>query len=76
MFPFTELQRVLEDPQRIAETLKREHGTIVRQVFCYTRGRKTGKGITESGRSSAYRLCPVQRSDRECGHTSSADENL
>ena len=40
----------------MAETLKREQGIIVRHVFCYTKGKKTGKQITESGFNKAWRL--------------------
>jgi hypothetical protein len=56
LFPFTtDLRRVLEDQQAVAERLKRENGTIARYVFCYTKGKKTGKRITESGFNKAWR---------------------
>ncbi len=56
VFPLTsELRRVLEDQQQAAEQLKREHGTIVRHVFCYTTGQKAGQRITESGFNKAWR---------------------
>ena len=45
VFPLTtELRRVLEGQQVIAEMLKRERGLIVRHVFCYVTGAKAGKG--------------------------------
>ena len=48
VFPFTtDLRRVLEDQQRVAERLQRE-GTITRFVFCYPSGPKAGQRITES----------------------------
>ena len=44
VFPFTsELRRILEEQQAVAERLKRENGTIARYVFCYTMGQKTGQ---------------------------------
>jgi len=44
VFPFTsELLRVLEQQQKVAANLNREHGTIVRRVFCYIDGKKTGR---------------------------------
>jgi integrase len=56
VFPLTtELRRVLEDQQKIAEQLKRERGLIARHVFCYTIGEKAGKGITEGGFNKAWR---------------------
>jgi integrase len=56
VFPFTtELRRILDDQQHVAHTLARETGTIVRHVFCYTKGQKTGNGITESGFNKAWR---------------------
>jgi integrase len=60
VFPFTSaLRRVLEDQQKVAETLKREQGTIARYVFCYTIGKKTGQRITESGFNKAWRKAGV-----------------
>jgi hypothetical protein len=41
--------------QQVAHIIARETGTIVRHVFCYTKGQKTGKGITESGFNKAWR---------------------
>jgi integrase len=59
-FPFTtELRRVLEDQQKMADTLKREQGLIVRHVFCYTKGQKIGKRITESGFNKAWRVARI-----------------
>jgi integrase len=56
VFPFTtELRRILDAQQQVAHTIARETGTIVRHVFCYTKGQKTGKGITESGFNKAWR---------------------
>jgi integrase len=61
VFPLTsELRRVLEDQQQAAEQLKREHGTIVRHVFCYTTGQKAGQRITESGFNKAWRKARVE----------------
>lgn len=35
VFPFTtQLRRVLDDQQQVAETFQQEHGTLVRYVFC------------------------------------------
>jgi integrase len=60
VFPFTtELRRILEDQQGVAATLKRGQGTIVRHVFCYTKGAKTGKAITESGFNKAWRKARI-----------------
>ena len=60
MFPFTaELRRVLEEQQAVADTLKREQGIIVRHVFCYTNGTKTGQQITESGFNKAWRKARI-----------------
>jgi hypothetical protein len=73
VFPFTSaLRRVLEDQQKVAETLKREQGTIARYVFCYTIGKKTGQRITESGFNKAWRKARVEagcpgRSAGPCG---------
>ena len=56
VFPITiELRRILDAQQEIAKTLKREHGTIPRHVFCYTKGVKAGQGITEGGYNKAWR---------------------
>ena len=44
-FPLTTaLRRVLEDQQMIAEQLKREHGIIARDVFCYVTDRRETDG--------------------------------
>ena len=43
----------------MAERLTREQGIIARYVFCYTRGQKTGKRITESGFHKAWRKARV-----------------
>src|SRR5881394_2056790 len=46
VFPLTsELRRILVGQQDVANTVARETGTIVRHVFCYTKGQKTGRGI-------------------------------
>ncbi|MDO8795071.1 MAG: site-specific integrase [Vicinamibacterales bacterium] len=59
-FPFTtELRRVFEDQQKVAESLKRE-GEIARFVFCYTVGKKAGKQITESGFNKAWRKARIE----------------
>jgi integrase len=64
VFPFTsELRRVLQDQQRLAETLTREPGTIARYVFCYATGQKTGQRMTESGFNKAWRKA---RTDAGC----------
>jgi integrase len=55
----TELRRVLEEQQKMAITLQRVEGTIVRHVFCYTAGAKAGKRITESGFNKAWRKARV-----------------
>ena len=61
VFPFTsELRRVLEDQQAVAERLNRENGAITRHVFCYTKGKKAGKQITESGFNKAWRKARVE----------------
>jgi integrase len=61
VFPFTSaLRRVLEDQQKLADTLKREQGIIARYVFCYTTGKKTGQRITESGFNKAWRKARVE----------------
>ena len=39
----------------MAETLKRERGLIARHVFCYVKGEKAGKGLTEGGFNKAWR---------------------
>jgi integrase len=60
VFPFTSaLRRVLEDQQKVADTLKREQGIIARYVFCYTTGQKAGQRITESGFNKAWRKARV-----------------
>ena len=60
VFPFTtELRRVLEDQQKVADQLKRE-GTISPFVFCYTKGKKAGQRITESGFNKAWRKARVE----------------
>jgi integrase len=59
VFPFTsELRRVLEDQQHIADT-RTQQGIIARHVFCYATGEKTGKGITEGGFNKAWRKARV-----------------
>lgn len=59
VFPFTsELRRVFEDQQKVADQLKRE-GTITRVVFCYTKGKKAGQRITESGFNKQWRQARV-----------------
>jgi len=59
-FPFTtELRRVLEDQQKVAEQLQQENGTIVRYVFCYTKAQKAGQRITEGGFNKAWRKARV-----------------
>ena len=61
VFPLTsELRRVLEDQHKVAKQLEREHGTIVRYVFCYTTGQKAGQRITESGFNKAWRKARVE----------------
>jgi integrase len=56
VFPFTtELRRILEGQQRMASRIAQEAGTIVRYVFCYTSGQKTGKRVTDSGFNKAWR---------------------
>jgi integrase len=52
-------RRVLADQQQVAATLHQETGTLVRYVFCYTRGQKTGQRITESGFNKAWRKARV-----------------
>src|SRR6202171_1000253 len=60
VFPFTtELRRSLDEQRHVADTLARETGTIVRHVFCYTKGQKTGNGITESGFNKAWRKARI-----------------
>ncbi len=60
VFPFTRaLRRVLDEQQQVAVKLHQEHGTLVRYVFCYTRGQKTGQRITESGFNKACRKARV-----------------
>ena len=39
--------------------VKREHGTIPRHVFCYTRGAKAGQGVTEGGYNKVWRKARV-----------------
>ena len=39
--------------------MARETGAIVRHVFCYTRGQKTGHAITESGFNKAWRKARI-----------------
>ncbi len=59
VFPFTsELRRVLEDQQQVAEGLKKA-GIITPYVFFYTVGKKTGKQITESGFNKAWRKARI-----------------
>ena len=61
VFPFTsELRRILEDQRKVADTLKREQGIIARHVFCYTKGKKAGKRITDSGFNKAWRRGRVE----------------
>ena len=36
---------MLEDQRTLAETVKREGGTLARYVFCYATGKKTGQRI-------------------------------
>jgi integrase len=60
VFPFTtELRRILEEQQRVASHIAQEAGTIVRYVFCYTTGQKTGKRITDSGFNKAWRKASI-----------------
>jgi integrase len=60
VFPFTSaLRRVLEDQQKVADTLKRERGLIARHVFCYTTAKKVGQRVTESGFNKAWRKARV-----------------
>jgi integrase len=60
VFPFTtELRRVLEHQHAVAAVLECEHVIIVRHVFCYTKGKKAGKGITESGFNKAWRKARI-----------------
>ena len=60
VFPFTiELRRILDAQQEIARTVKREHGTIPRHVFCYTKGAKARKGVTEGGYNKAWRKARI-----------------
>jgi integrase len=55
VFPFTsELRRIFDEQQKIADRLKRELGVITRHVFCYEKGKKAGKQITESGFHKAW----------------------
>jgi integrase len=59
VFPFTtELRRVLEDQQQVADTLKQQ-GVIARYVFFYTTGQKAGQRITEGGFNKAWRKARV-----------------
>ena len=59
VFPLTsELRRVLEDQQQVAERLKKT-GVITPYVFFYTTGKKTGQQITESGFNKAWRKARV-----------------
>jgi integrase len=56
VFPFTaDLRRILEVQQKVAAGLQRKHGTVVRYVFCFTKGEKVGQRITESGFNKAWR---------------------
>jgi integrase len=50
---------VFEDQQKVADTLKREHNIIARYVFCYTKSKKGGNRITESGFNKAWRKARV-----------------
>ncbi|MCU1382791.1 MAG: phage integrase protein breaking and rejoining enzyme [Acidobacteria bacterium] len=60
VFPITiELRRILESQQEIAKVVKREHGTIPRHVFCYTKGAKAGNSVTEGGYNKAWRKARV-----------------
>ena len=60
VFPITEdLRRVLENQQKIAALVKREHGTIPLRVFCYTTGAKAGQGVTEGGYNKAWRKARI-----------------
>ena len=60
MFPITiELRRILDAQQEIAQTVKREHRTIPRHVFCVTKGAKAGLGITEGGYNKAWRKARI-----------------
>ncbi len=59
VFPFTtELRRVLEDQQKVAEPVKKA-GIITPPVFVYTVGKKAGQRITESGFNKAWRQARV-----------------
>ena len=60
VFPITiELRRILDVQQQIAETVKREYGTIPRHVFCYMRSAKAGQGVTEGGYNKAWRKARI-----------------
>jgi integrase len=60
VFRFTSaLRRLLDDQQQVAETLKRERGTIALYVFCYTTDQKAGQGFTEGGFNKAWRKARV-----------------
>jgi integrase len=60
IFPFTtELRRVFEDQQQVAERLKKA-GIITPYVFFYTVGKKAGKQITESGFNKAWRKARIE----------------
>ena len=60
VFPVTiELRRILNAQQAIAQVVKREHGTIPRQVFCFTTGAKAGQGVTEGAYNKAWRKARI-----------------
>ena len=60
VFPITiELRRILDVQREIANAVKREHGTIPRHVFCYTKGAKAGLGVTEGGYNKAWRKARI-----------------
>jgi hypothetical protein len=47
--------RVLDDQQTIAETLKREQGITARHIFCYTKGQKSVVLVSDRGTGSGLR---------------------
>ena len=60
VFPLTtDLRRVLDDQQGIADALTREHGLLARYVFCYVTGKKAGQRITESGFNKQWRQARI-----------------
>lgn len=55
------LRCVLEEQQQVADILKREQDILTRYVFGFTKGKKAGQRITESGFSKARRKARVDR---------------